>query len=250
MPSITLENVSVNIPVFNARGRSIKSTIIRASTGGRIASDNGAISVEALRDVSLKISQGDRVGLVGHNGAGKTTLLRVMAGIFEPVMGNVDIDGRATAILNSNVGMSVEMCGWDNIETRGVLNGFGKQQIEELKRDVAENSGLGEFLDMPVRTYSAGMRLRLAFCVSTSISAEILLLDEGIVAGDAAFLDMARKRFDRMLEDASVFVLASHSKHIMKSFCNKGIFMQHGQVVCFDDIDTVLSEYEKSTKSG
>ena len=247
MPSIELNGVSVTIPVYNARGRSIKSSIISASTGGRIAREKGVIAVEALRDVSLQIQSGERVALIGHNGAGKTTLLRVMAGIYEPKVGNVEIRGKVTAMMNSNIGISIEMSGWDNIEMRGVLLGLNGDQIELLKKDVAENSGLGEYLDMPVRTYSAGMRLRLAFCVTTSIKSDILLLDEGIMAGDAEFLKLARSRFDRLLEEANLFVLASHSKHILRAFCDKAIYLKKGSVVCIDELETVFDLYDRST---
>ena len=246
LAEISLEQVSVHIPVYNARGRSLKASLLHATTGGRIANDHGSLTVQALNDISLFIKEGDRVGLIGPNGAGKTTLLKVMAGIYEPIEGKVSISGKVTTLLNANIGVSVEMSGWDNIETRGILLGLDAEKIELLKRDVAENSGLGEFLDMPVRTYSAGMRLRLAFCVSTAIYSEILLLDEGIMAGDAEFLQLARERFDKMLEDANIFVLASHAKHVMRRFCNKGIFMKRGKVICFDDIDIALAAYEDS----
>lgn len=248
MPSIRLDDVSITIPVYNARGRSIKSSILHATTGGRIATERGATAIEALRNVSLSIKSGQRVALIGHNGAGKTTLLRVMAGIYEPKSGSVNIDGQVTAMLNSNIGISIEMSGWDNIETRGVLLGLDDEQIQVLKEDVAENSGLGEYLDMPVRTYSAGMRLRLAFCVTTSMNSEILLLDEGIMAGDAEFLELARSRFDKMLAEANIFILASHSKHILKNFCDKAIFLKQGEVVCVDDIDVVFDAYAESLR--
>jgi len=186
MSSIALAHVSVTIPVYNARGRSAKSTLLRATTGGRIAREQGVASIQALSDISLNLCSGDRVALLGHNGAGKTTLLKVLAGIYEPIAGTAEINGQVTAMLNSNIGISIEMTGWDNIETRGVLLGLDSQQISALKDDVAQNSGLGEYLDMPVRTYSAGMRLRLAFCVTTSISTDILLLDEGSVSCTSA----------------------------------------------------------------
>ena len=224
----------------------MKSTLLRSSTGGRIARDHGALTVRALSGVSIQIGEGDRVGLIGPNGAGKTTLLRVMGGIYEPALGEVSIDGKVTAMLNSHIGISAEMSGWDNIHTRGVLLGLSRERIEKLKEDVANSSGLGEYLDMPVRTYSAGMRLRLAFCVSTGVSSEILLLDEGIMAGDAAFLAMARNRFDSMLMDANVFVLASHAKHILRTFCNKGVFLRGGKVEYFGDIDAALEAYEET----
>ena len=248
MSYLHLENVFVRFSVYNARGRSLKSTLARATTGGRIASDTGCLSVEALKGVDLKIEGGDRVALLGHNGSGKSTLLRVMAGIYEPSSGSINSEGRITAMLDPNLGISPEATGWDNVETRGILLGLNGNQIEKLKDDVAELSGLGNFLEMPVRTYSAGMRMRLAFFVSTSISAEILLFDESILAGDANFIQMARKRVNQLIADSKILVLASHSQIILKSLCNRGVLMNHGEATFYQDVEEMLDVYNQQVK--
>ena len=246
---LQLENVFIRFPVYNARGRSLKSTLVRTTTGGRVAADHGCLVVEALKGVDLKIEGGDRVALLGHNGSGKSSLLRVMAGIYEPSSGRIKSEGRVTAMFDPNLGISLEATGWDNVETRGILLGLNGDQIEQLKDDVAELSGLGDFLEMPVRTYSAGMRMRLAFFVSTSISPDILLLDESILAGDANFIQMARKRVNQLIADANILVLASHSQEILKSLCNRGILMNHGEATFYPDVEEMLDIYNQQVKN-
>lgn len=226
----------------------MKSTLVRASTGGRIAADHGCLVVEALKGVDLMIEGGDRVALLGHNGSGKSTLLRVMAGIYEPSSGSVESKGRRTAMFDPNLGISLEATGWENVETRGILLGLNGDQIEQLKDDVAELSGLGDFLEMPVRTYSTGMRMRLAFFVSTSISPEILLLDESILAGDANFIQMARERVNQLIADANILVLASHSQVILKSLCNRGVLLNHGEATFYHDIEEMVNIYNQQVK--
>lgn len=245
MSGLELIDVCVEFPVYNARGRSLKSSILKATTGGKLASEPGSISVRALNKINLNIKAGDRLALLGHNGAGKSTLLRVMAGIYHPTSGEVKISGQVNTMFDSNIGVSPEATGWQNIEARGIILGFSKSQINELKQDVADISGLGQFLDMPIRTYSAGMSMRLAFCVSTSINPEILLLDEAIMAGDAGFLKMARQRLNKLIETSSILVLASHSQAVLKLFCNQGALLNHGELQFYDQIDEMLEVYNE-----
>ena len=249
MAKLVLNDVSVSFPVFNAKGRSIKSSLINSMTGGKISELSGSISVQALNKVSLTMREGDRLGLLGHNGAGKSTLLRVMAGIYEPTDGSVETEGKITSMFTPNIGVSMEASGWDNIVTRGILLGLNAAEIEHLTSEVAEVSGLGEFLDMPVRTYSSGMQMRLAFSVSTCMSPEILLLDEAILAGDASFIVMARRRLDRLIEDANVLVLASHSQAILRQLCNKGALLNRGHLTLYDSVDDMIESYMVQIKS-
>ncbi len=245
MAVIELNEVYVDFPVYNSKGRSLKSSIIKATTGGKVASEPGAITVRALNNIDLKINAGDRLALLGHNGAGKSTLLRVMAGIFYPTSGTVKVEGVINTMFDVNIGISPEATGWQNIEARGIILGYSSSEIESLKLDVAETSGLGHFLDMPLRTYSAGMRMRLAFCVSTSVNPDVLLLDEAIMAGDADFLKMARQRLNKLIEVSNILVLASHSQVVLKMFCNKGALLNHGELEFFDDIDEMLGAYNQ-----
>jgi ABC-type polysaccharide/polyol phosphate transport system ATPase subunit len=240
MASITVDNVSVSFPIYSSGSRSLKKAVIAASTGGRIGQDERHIVVEALANVSLEIGHGDRVALIGHNGAGKTTLLRVLAGIFEPIAGAVVIEGRVTPLFDIHLGIDPESTGYENMILRGLYLGLSRAEVLAKMDSVAEFTELGEFLKFPVRTYSAGMQTRLAFAMTTSIEPEVLLLDEGIGAGDAAFVEKAAKRLDSFIERAGVLVLASHAPNLVRRLCNKAVVMEHGRVMWTGDVEDGL----------
>ena len=246
MASIELENVVVSFPVYDQGARSLKKRIISATTGGRIESDSesGKISVvQALDGVTLSFRHGDRVGLVGHNGAGKTTLLRVLAGIYEPTIGTAEIKGHAAPLFDVALGMDPESTGYENIVLRGLFLGLTHKHIDARVDEIAEFTELGSFLELPIRTYSAGMRMRLAFAVSTSIEPDILLLDEGIGAGDAAFLEKAERRLKEFTDKAAIIVLASHSEGLIRQMCDTAILMEHGKVLRQGKTEEVLEHY-------
>ncbi len=251
MASIKFENVSVDIPVFNASNRSLKNNVLSAATGGQIQPrDSGRMSVRAIDDVSFDLTHGTRVGLIGHNGAGKSTMLRVIAGIYAPTGGRVSVEGDVAPMFDIGFGMDPDATGWDNIILRGMLLGYSKREIHERAKDIALVSDLGEFLDMPIRTYSAGMATRLAFAVSTSIRPDILLIDEGIGAGDAAFIAQARERMSRFIGEAGLLVLASHADDMLRQWCQTGIWMEHGRMRMQGEIDEVLAAYHASLGQG
>ena len=229
---IKAENVVVEFPIYNASHRSLRKSLIRASTGGLVAADAGKhVTVRALDNVSFEINPGDRVGLVGHNGAGKTTLLRVLAGVYAPVAGRLAVKGRIVSLIDMSHGMEPEATGYENIFLRGIMMGLTPREIEGRLQSIAEFSELGEdFLNMPVRTYSSGMSLRLAFAVSTSIHADIILMDEWLSVGDAAFSEKATQRLNEMVENSSILVLASHSPALMNRMCNRVLFLEHGHI--------------------
>lgn len=253
MASIRLEGVSVSFPIYDQSSRSLKKRLLAGTTGGRIKdrSDRHGISVvQALDDVDLRFEHGDRVGLVGHNGAGKTTLLRVLAGIYEPNSGIVHVDGHIAPLFDIMLGMDPESSGFENIQLRGLFLGLSPRQIKDRLDEIAEFTELGDFLNLPIRTYSAGMRMRLAFAVATSIEPDILLLDEGIGAGDAAFLEKARKRLAEFTSKAAIIVLASHSEGLLKSMCKTSVLMEHGRVILSGETDDVLAAYGERTKAA
>ncbi len=244
MISASLEDVSVSFPVYSASTRSLKKRLMSASTGGRIGEDSQhRVIVEALSKVSFELHQGDRVALVGHNGAGKTTLLRVLAGIYTPNAGRVRVQGRVAPLFDTGFGMDIEATGLENIRLRALYLGFTNAQIEERIEEIAEFTELGSFLNMPMRTYSAGMQTRLAFAVSTSIEAEVLLLDEQIATGDKNFMDKAERRFEELIERSGIMVLASHSSSAVDRFCNKAILLEHGRVLAFGTAAEVMQAY-------
>jgi ABC-2 type transport system ATP-binding protein/lipopolysaccharide transport system ATP-binding protein len=202
--------------------------------------------VQALDDVTLNLSHGDRLGLVGHNGAGKTTLLRVLAGIYEPGTGQVQVQGRVAPLFDISLGMDPEASGFDNIFLRGLFLGMTRREVKDRIDEIAAFTELGNFLDLPIRTYSAGMRMRLAFAVSTSIEPDILLLDEGIGAGDASFLAKAQARLEGFTNKAGIIVLASHSGVLLRRMCRTAVIMDRGRIVYSGDTDSVLKHYRQS----
>ncbi len=243
MANLLIENVSVSFPLYHGESRSLKKTVFAAASG-RLGEDRKhRLVVEALRDVSFALRTGDRLGFVGSNGAGKTTLLRSMAGIYEPIAGRITIDGAVTALLDANQGMNLEMTGRENIRLRGLFNGLTEAQIKQLQEDVAEFAGLNQFLELPVRTYSSGMIVRLGFALATAIKPQILLMDEWILAGDAAFMDKARHRLETMVRGAEILVLSSHNADVILRWCNRVIWMDGGQIKADGHPEEVLAAY-------
>ena len=241
---LSLDNVSVSFPIYHGGSRSLKKSLLFRGSGGQLASDaSHRITVEALRNVSMEFRTGDRVALVGNNGAGKTTLLRVMAGIYEPVTGVVKSRGRISPMFDISLGIDGDISGYDNIRLRGLILGLPAREIEERMTDIAEFTELGDYLDIPVRTYSSGMMTRLTFAVATCFSPEILLMDEWILAGDAGFLAKAQHRVEAFVEQAGILVLASHSTEICRRWCNKAVWMERGEVKTAADISAVLDRH-------
>ena len=229
MAHISIENLTVEFAIFGANARSLKNKILAQATGGRVMSGaHDVITVRAIDGLNLEINDGDRVGLVGHNGSGKTTLLRVLAGIYKPNGGAIAIEGQVGALLDSTAGMDPESTGIENIYLRGYMMGMGRREIASKLDDIAEFSELGDFLELPMRTYSTGMSARLAFAVSTAAHNDILLIDEGIGAGDAGFRKKAQQRIESLFDRTPIVILASHSESLISEFCSRRVLMQHG----------------------
>jgi ABC-type polysaccharide/polyol phosphate transport system ATPase subunit len=244
---IELNNVSVEFPVYNAYGRSLKRSLVSITTGGHLGlGKNDRVVVRALENINLQIEHGDRVALIGHNGAGKTTMLRVLAGVYEPTSGSITSSGRIAALSDIMLGIDTESTGHENISIRGRLLGLDQKEVERRRGEIAEFSGLGEFLDMPVRTYSSGMVLRLAFAVSTSVVPDILLLDEWIGAGDASFLGKAEERLNRLVGQTGILVLATHSLTLAERVCNRAVWMEHGSIRAQGPIAGVIQAYQEA----
>lgn len=244
MALIRLNNVGVEFPIFNAQNRSLKNKVLNLVTGGKIESRSGKLVViKSLQDISLNLADGDRIGLVGHNGAGKTTLLRVLSGIYTPTSGECTIEGKCVSLINIQLGINHEETGRSNIKLRAAMMGMRPKQIEEKIEEIAEFSGLGHFLDMPFRTYSSGMQIRLAFATSTSIDPEILIMDEWLSAGDENFKDKANQRMAQLLDKTKVLILASHSRELLEKNCTKILWLEHGKVRMLGETPEVLSQY-------
>jgi ABC-type polysaccharide/polyol phosphate transport system ATPase subunit len=243
---VTLDGVAVSFPVYQGGSRSLKKRVLFRGSAGRIGRDaNQRIIVEALRDVSLSLKIGDRLAVVGSNGAGKTTLLRVIAGIYEPARGAVMTRGRISPMFDVNLGIDPELSGHDNIRTRALLLGLSSKAIERHIPEIAEFTELGDYLEMPVRTYSSGMMLRLGFAVATCFEPEILLMDEWILAGDAHFMAKAQLRIQGFVKRASVLVLSSHNLDLCSRWCTRALWLEQGQVRALGPVDEVLSDYRR-----
>ena len=231
MTSIKLDHCSLQLPIYGTINRSLKGAVMASATGGKIASASRHVTVvQALKDINLELRAGDRVGLVGHNGAGKTTLLRMIAGIYEPTDGRIEVQGRVSSFINLGMGMDLEATGRENILLCGLMFGMDIEEVRRLAPAIGEFSGLGDFLDMPVRTYSSGMTMRLVFSIVTSVPAEILVMDEWLSVGDADFVVHAEQRLRRLVDAASILVLASHDPAVIAKLCNMIVHLEHGEV--------------------
>ncbi|MDI3382370.1 ABC transporter ATP-binding protein [Xenophilus aerolatus] len=230
MVSISLKDVSVNFPIYGAGAASFKKTLAASVTGGRFGKETGVAVVQALSGINLELRSGDRLGLIGHNGAGKSTLLRTLAGIYEPSAGEFVRQGTVASLIDPSLGMEADASGYENIMLRGLVMGLSKKQVDNLTPSIAEFSGLGDYLNMPVRTYSTGMMMRLAFSISTSVKADILLMDEWLSVGDAEFTEKAEQRMQEMVSGSGILILASHSPELIAKECNRVVRLEHGRL--------------------
>ena len=237
MGYLRAKDIVVEFPAYGSPSRSLKRAMVRVATGGILASDSSnRVVVRALDRVNLECVEGDRVGLLGHNGSGKTTLLRVLAGTYEPVSGELEVRGNVASMLNLWLGMDLEATGYENIYMRGTVMGMRRSQMDALLDDIVEFTELGDYLSMPMRTYSSGMAMRLAFAVSTSVPADIILMDEWLSVGDAGFTGKSKARLSKMLDRAKILVLATHDEDLVRSVCNKVVRLDHGSVVSTDSL--------------
>ena len=244
MVHVKLKNVSVDIPVFNARSRSLKSQVINAAVNSRLSNqDSGCVLIKALKNVSVTIHSGEKVGLIGGNGAGKSTFLRVLSGVYKPTTGEINHSGKVGSLIDISLGIDPEATGRENVYIRGGLLGVSKKKLESHMEEIQLFSGLEGFFDMPVRTYSSGMQLRLAFSVSTILTPEILLMDEWLSVGDDAFRKRTEERLDNMVEATRILVIASHSMELLKRICNRIIWLDNGQVKLDGSPNNVISSY-------
>ena len=240
---IEVSDVSVLFPLYHGSSRSLKKMFVAAASGRLAQDQQQRVVVRALSNINLRLQSGDRLGLVGSNGAGKTTLLRVLAGIYEPVLGRLRVRGSLNALLDPSLGMNMDLTGRENILLRGLYNGLPRSAVPRLEEDVIEFAELADFIDLPVRIYSAGMVVRLAFALATAIKPQILLMDEWFLAGDAVFLEKARQRLEEMVRGADILVLSSHQVGIVKNWCTRVLWLDQGHVLADGPSEEVLKRY-------
>jgi lipopolysaccharide transport system ATP-binding protein len=242
--SISCRNLTLRFPVYGVDAKSLKKHLARVTVGGKLDRHHGSTEVTALSNLNLELKAGDRLGLIGHNGSGKTTLLRALSGAYEPDDGQIEVEGRIAALLDLGLGIDPTATGFDNIRLRGRIAGLSNKDIDGKMGEIAEFTGLGPFLAMPVKTYSAGMQARLAFAAATAVDADVLLMDEWIAVGDADFQKLAHKRLLKLVERAGILVLASHDLDLLRLYCNKVMRMEGGvasEVVDIRKLDELLA---------
>lgn len=242
MPQIKAVDLSVRFQVDGYARKSIRSAV----EGLFEARANVPQFIQALQSVAFTIGAGERVGVIGPNGAGKTTLLKVIAGIYPPQTGQVQVRGHVSPIFEFATGFEMDDTGWENIRTRALLLGMSWSEIAEKIEEIASFSELGEFLDIPVRHYSSGMLLRLAFATSTAVDPEILLLDEVMAAGDEAFIKSARARMDDIMERANIVIFATHNLAVLPRFCARTLWLDHGALMMDGPSPRVIDAYRSS----
>ena len=244
MAEIQFKEVSIAFPIFNAESRSLKNKVLSLSTGGKLGLNaKGVAEIRALDHINFNFKNGERIGLIGHNGSGKSTLLRALSGVYTPQHGSIKIQGETTSLIDISLGINAEFTGRENILIRGSLLGLTRKQIEERTDEIIAFTELGEFIDMPLRTYSSGMQLRLAFAISTTITPEILLMDEWLAVGDENFKHKAEERMQKLADKSSILVIASHSKEQILKVCNRVLWLEHGNIKMDGDPKIVCSSY-------
>lgn len=245
MASLRLTDAGLSYPLINDSAKSLRRAIAALLTG-RGQADLAAIAVDALTGINLDLSDGARLGLIGPNGAGKSSLLRMMAGIYSPSSGSVAISGKTVSMFDLSYGMDEEATGHENLEIAGTMLGFSRADILAISDEIEEFSELGSALARPIKTYSAGMRMRLAFGLVSSIDADILLIDEIIGVGDAHFVKKASQRIADRIAKTKILVLASHAESVLKDFCTTGLVMNAGKVRFHGPIDEAIAVYNSA----
>ena len=245
MVHVIAKNISLDYRIYGHGARSLRRAIVNMGSAGKIARDaKDVVKIRALNDLSFEANEGDRIGIIGNNGAGKSTLLRVLSSIYGLSGGTLSIEGHLVPLLDVSLGIQEEESGRRNIFYRGLMLGIMRREIEEKVDEIIEFTELGAYIDLPVSTYSTGMKVRLAFAISTVIRPEILLMDEWIGAGDAKFIAKAEARVNSMVDSAKIMFLASHSMPLVRNICNKAMVLSQGEMIYWGDVEGAISAYE------
>lgn len=245
---IIVKDLSLRFRLYNDRNVSMKEKFAEFFSGKKI---DGPTDFWALSDINLSIGHGERVGIVGHNGAGKSTLLKTICRIYEPTSGSISIKGKIAPLLEIGAGFQPEISGRQNIYLNGAILGYSTPLLREIERDVVEFTQLGDFIDMPVKYYSTGMYMKLAFAIATAVNPDILILDELFAGGDAEFIDRAQDRMNKFVDNSSIMVFVSHQPGLIRKLCNRVIWVDHGRIIMDGETAEVLDAYlEKSKDKG
>ena len=228
---IEIDNLSIKFPIYGIRNLSLKTKLIDSVIGGDISNESkNFISVEALKNISFSLYSGDRLAILGHNGSGKSTLLKAVAGIYHPSSGSIKVNGSITSMLDITIGLNSDATGLENIMISGMLQGLTKKKINSITDEIVNFSGLNDYINLPLRTYSTGMSMRLAFSIASSVDADVVLIDEWLSVGDSEFSLKVKNPLKEMANKAKVVILATHDVDLSQEICNKFIFLEHGAV--------------------
>jgi ABC-type polysaccharide/polyol phosphate transport system ATPase subunit len=247
MSKISIKNLTVNFRIYHDRSPSLKdyiSNIFKSQIHSRYS------DFSALKNVSLEINPSERVGIVGHNGAGKSTLLKTLCGIYEPTEGEVKLQGRIAPLLEIGAGFHPEFTGRENIYLNGAILGYSKAQLRAIEQEVIDFAEVQEFIDTPVKYYSTGMYMRLAFSLATAVHPQILILDEMFAGGDAGFVEKAKARMHEMISKADIMVVVSHDHKLLRSLCNRIVWLDHGQIVADGNPNQIIKNYLDAQKKN
>ena len=244
-PAVRVQNVSITYRTTFERTPTFKSAIVRLGRGERAVRE-----VQALKHVSFEVPEGTSLGIVGANGAGKSTLIRALGGILPPTEGRIEVHGRISALLALGVGFNPNLSGTENVILGGLANGLSRKQVQERAQEIADFAELGDFMDLPIRTYSSGMRSRLAFAVSVHMDPDILMIDEALSAGDAKFKKKAADKMHELMQSARAMFLVSHALGSIKEMCNAAIWLHKGELMLQGSPDEVVAAYTKFLEVG
>jgi len=243
MAEIELRDAHLRFRVRQTHNVTLKEYLLKRLF---LTSVNPIVEVHALRGIDLHLKQGDRLGIIGHNGAGKSTLLKMMGGIYPPTSGTRKVVGSICSLFDIGLGFEMEASGWENIRYRGYLQGESPKSLKHKIAEIADFSELGTFLNIPVRYYSAGMLIRLAFSIASAVEPEILLIDEVLAAGDASFQGKARQRMEKLMARSRLMVSISHDLNSIKDLCENAIWMDHGRIMRYGPASDVVDAYQNS----
>jgi ABC-type polysaccharide/polyol phosphate transport system ATPase subunit len=240
MSKITVNGLSLKFRIYHDNAPSLKAAFAGLLKG---RPKRRHTEFWALKDVSLEVNAGDRLGIIGHNGAGKSTLLKVLCKIYEPQVGLVRIDGKIAPLLEIGAGFHPEFTGRENIYLNGTILGYTKKQLAQIEEEVIDFAEVKEFIDTPVKYFSTGMYMRLAFSLATAVEPDILILDEVFAGGDAGFVLKARERMHSMVNRANIMIMVSHDLGLIESLCNRVLWLDHGRMVEIGEASEVIKSY-------
>jgi ABC-2 type transport system ATP-binding protein len=250
MTSINLNNVNLDFPIYSASSFSLKHSLVKAATGGILRRADNVVHVSALKNVSFSLAHGDRLGLIGHNGSGKSSLLKVLGGIYTPTSGTIEVKGKVSTLFDLLLGTHDEMTGQENLYLSSILRGKSIKEAKDSLASMGEFTELGDYLHVPMRTYSSGMRLRIGFAVATEGAPDILLIDEVFGTGDQNFLFKSTARLMGMIERTGILVFSTHSQDLLKDLCNKVMILEHGEIKALGPTEETLAFYKEMNKIG